>query len=195
MPITTSPPIMHEIVISESSRKIDNLCMPHIRLNYRNMRYDLFLEKIATKEVKGLCISNNQKEADLIMKDDSHNNVYFPESYDIVSYVLRNDIPIEFREVNEKPSIIDIISLMLQVALVRILSQVFSITNSTSRFEQFIVKLLSSDFHTSVQYLYNFAKSFTKEDVRDMMRNLNCNLYINRRQVRKIMKKINHPLP
>ena len=126
----------------------------------------------------------------LLMNDNSHNNVYFPETYDIISFILQNDIPIEFREVNEKPSVIDIISLMLQVVVVRIFSQLFSISNPSNKIEEFMVKLLNSDFNNSIQYLYNFGKNLTPEDIKIILRNVNCTMYINKRQLRRIIKNI-----
>jgi hypothetical protein len=190
-PIGTAHQIEYDVTISNSSRKVNNLCMPYFRTNYSNMRYDVFLGDIAKKEIKGLCMTTNQRAADIILKDGSHSTIYFPENYDIVSYLLVNDVPVELREEINKPSIIDIISLMIQVALFRLFTNIFSINNTSRTFENFMVRLLNSDFHGSIQYLYSYAKTFSKEDIEAMMRVINCRIYINKRQFRKIIKLLN----
>jgi hypothetical protein len=189
LPLTTSHPIINEITISKSSKTINNLCLPYIRSNYSNMRYDIFLENIATHQIKGICITTNQRYADIIMKDNAHTTIYFPENYDIINYLLQNNIPTELHEENIKPSIIDIVSLMLQVSLVRIISQLFS-NNSTNIFDDYIVKLLNSDFYNSIQYLYSFSKSLSTQDIEKIIRIMSCNLYIKKRDLRKVMKLI-----
>ena len=190
MPVTTSPPIIHQIVIDKS---VNNICMPGVHIRFNNMRYDLFLENVATKKVKSICMANNQKEADINMQDGGYNKIFFPEHYDVVSYILQYDIPIEFREISEKPSVIDIISLMIQVAIVRIVTQLFSSSYSASSntFEEFMVKLLNSDLHNSIQYLYNFGKTLTHEDIKELIRKINCKIYISKRNVRKLKRKTN----
>lgn len=177
-PLATSPQIVHEIQINKN---INNLCMPYVRLDYSNMRYDLFLQNVATKQVKGICLTNNQRAADIIMKDGNHQTIYFPDNYDIINYLLSNNIPTELRQESDKPSIIDIISLMLQAFLVRLIAQMFSFTNST-RFEDFIVRLFNTDFHNLIQYLYSLNNKFTKEDINTIIRKISCNIYINKKR-------------
>jgi len=186
LPVTTPNMIVQEIHISENSRKITNLCMPHIRVN--NMRYDIFIDNVKKHKIKGICMTNNQKEADLLMDNDEHKNVYFPENYDITTFLLQNSVPIEFREVNDKLSVVDIISLMIQVAIVRIISQIFSIASSSNLFEEFVVKVLNSDLHSSAsEYLYNFGKGFSKDDIKMIIRIIN---YSYKRNMRKLIRYI-----
>lgn len=178
-PIATSPPqIVHEI---RSDKTINRLCNPYLRTDYSNMRYDLFLENVATKTIKGVCMTNNQRMADIIMKNGSHQTIYFPDNYDIINYLLMNDIPTELRQESDRPSIIDIISLMLQAFVVRLIAQMFSFTNST-KFEDFIIKIFNTDFHNLIQYLYSLNNKFTKEDINHIMRKITCNIYINRKR-------------
>jgi len=186
IPVSTPNMIVSEIQITENSRQITNLCMPHIRIN--NLRYDIFIDNVKKHKIKGICMTNNQKEADILMENDEHANVYFPENYDITTFVLQNSIPIEFREVNDKLSVVDIITLMIQVAIVRIISQIFSIASSSNIFEEFVVKVLNSDLHSSAsEYFYNFGKGFSKDDIKIIMRILN---YKYKRNIRKFIKYI-----
>lgn len=178
--LTTSPPIIHEL---KTQKNINNLCMPYLRINYSNMRYDLFLQNVATKQINGVCLTNNQRAADILMANGRHQTIYFPENYDMVNYLLLNDIPIEFRQESDKPSIIDIISLALQAFAVRLIAQMFSFTNS-SKFENFIIKIFNTDFNNLVQYLYGINNKFTKEDINNLIRKISCNIYINKRRLK-----------
>jgi len=159
------------------------------------MRYDLFIDTVERKEVQGVCMANNQKSADLLMIDGTHETIYFPDNYDVVSYLVENDIPVEIKEAQNKPSVIDITTVLIQVALVRIVAKFFDRKNSSdsqSPAEEMMFEALkattyiSHDLHN---FIYNFGKSLSKEDIDNIVRTISCKIYVNNRILRRMLKK------
>ena len=198
-PIATSPPISHEIHVTAASRRVRNLCAPYINLKLgSNTRYDLFVDSVAKEEVQGVCMANNQKSADLLMIDGSHETIYFPDNYDIVSYLVENDVPVEIKEAQNKPSVVDITTVLIQVAIVRLVAKFFDRKNSSgsgSPAEDVLFEAMKAtsyfghDLHNFMQFTYNFGKALSKEDIDNMVRVISCKVYVNNRILRRMLKK------
>jgi hypothetical protein len=188
-PITTAPPTTHEVHITASSRQLQNLCRPYVKLAGSNMRYDIFIDAIAQKQVKGVCITNTQKSADIVMADDSREFLYFPDSYDIVSYLLVNDVPMEIKETPNKPTIVDIITVLIQVAVVRLVSKFFdSRKTGDSPAEEAIFEAMRATSYFGYD-LYNLGKVLSKEDIDKIFRVISCRIYLNKRGLRTLFKR------
>ena len=153
------------------------------------MRYDIFIDAVAQKAVKGVCIANTQKNADVLMVDDSREFLYFPDNYDIVSYLLENDVPMEVKETQNKPSIVDIITVLIQVAIVRLVSKFFDTRKKGgSSAEEAIIEAMRATSYFGYD-LYNLGKVLSKEDIDKIFRVISCRMYLNKRGLRTMFKR------
>lgn len=195
IPIATSPPIMHQIQLSTPSRQVGGgLCYPYIKIGGTNLRYDIFIEAVADKNVKGVCMTNNQQHANILMMDNSHESIIFPENYDIVSFLFQNNIPVEIKESHEKTSVIDIISILIQIAFIKVLSSLFYPKKQAAT-EDIILdamkatNYLNSEMHNFIQFTYNFGRVLSGDELEMLIRNINCKIYLNNRKLRKLFRK------
>lgn len=196
-PITTAPQIVHEIKLQRPYKK--GLCAPSINLG-ANMRYDIFLNAVSTDQVAEVCLSDNQKTATILMKDGDEESIIFPENYDIVSYILQNDIPIEIQKYYSRPAFTDIISVIAQIMFIRALSQIFySNANNKGKYLQDILFQMiktttyvnSYDLNNLMQLAYNFKPN---EEFNQIRRTVYCKLYVKQRKLRRIFDIKNTPL-
>jgi hypothetical protein len=125
VPITTSPQSSHELIIKNRQNKTICNSAPLVKFT-PNMRYDIFIDSAKKNEIEGVCMSDHQKSADILMNDKSYRTIYFPENYDIINFLLEYDIPLEIHESHIKPSIIDILGIIIQVSIIRLISNIFN---------------------------------------------------------------------
>jgi ATP-dependent Zn protease len=185
-PVTTSPSIEHHISVKErSNNRICKVMFP-VRLA-PNLRYDVFLDAVNNNKIESICLTENQISGTVNMYDGNSENIIFPNNYDIVNFILENDIPIEIRESHDKLSMIDIIGIIIQISVIRIISRVFQNENTESLLFKILnlTSNLNSELHNIVDLIYNLSNT----DINDMMRVLTCKLYVKKRRLRALFAK------
>ena len=193
-PIPTSPPSTHELVVNYKSMR--NLCqsVPIVKLPAPNLRYDVFIDKIKNNEVAGICMADHQKSADVFMNDDnSVQTIYFPEGYDIISFILENDVPLEIHESHIKPSIIDIIGVLIQVAIIRLISNFLNKDKKTAEEVIYSVFTMMAGFNMELQNFmhmtYNIGRILSNDEIKRLTREINCHVYLKRKRIGKFIVK------
>ena len=193
-PIPTSPPSTHELVVNYKSMR--NLCqsVPIVKLPAPNLRYDVFIDKIKNNEVAGICMADHQKSADVFMNDDnSVQTIYFPEDYDIISFILENDVPLEIHESHIKPSIIDIIGVLIQVAIIRLISNFLNKDKKTAEEVIYSVFTMMAGFNMELQNFmhmtYNIGRILSNDEIKRLTREINCHVYLKRKRIGKFIVK------
>jgi len=197
-PIPTSPPSTHEIVVNYKSMR--NLCqsVPIVKLPAPNLRYDVFIDAVKNKEVAGVCMADHQKSAEVFMNNNNGNNtsvqtIFFPEGYDIISYILENDIPLEIHESHIKPSIIDIIGVLIQVAVIRLISNFLNKDKKSAEEVIYSVFTMMAGFNMELQNFmhmtYNIGRILSNDEIKRLSREINCRIYLKRKRIGKFIIK------
>ena len=193
-PIPTSPPSTHELVVNYKSTR--NLCqsVPIVKLPAPNLRYDVFIDKIKNNEVAGICMADHQKSADVfISEDNSVQTIYFPEGYDIISFILENDVPLEIHESHIKPSIIDIIGVLIQVAIIRLISNFLNKDKKSAEEVIYSVFTMMTGFNMELQNFmhmtYNIGRMLSNDEIKRLTREINCRVYLKRKRIGKFIVK------
>jgi hypothetical protein len=194
-PIPTSPPSTHELVVNYKSTR--NLCqsVPIVKLPIApNLRYDVFIDAVKNKKVDGVCMADHQKSAEIFMKEDnSIRTIYFPDGYDIISFVLENDVPLEIHESHIKPSIIDIIGVLIQVAIIRLISNFLNKDKKSAEEVIYNIFTMMTGFNMELQNFmhmtYSIGRILSTDEIRRLSREINCNIYLKRKKIGKLIVK------
>jgi hypothetical protein len=179
-PINTSPPMNHVVHVKRKTNT--SLCAPYFKVGGTNMRYDLFIDGIENRNIAGVCIANTQKSAVLLMANGNHETILFPENYDIMSFLVENDIPVEVKESQTKPSLVDVCVVLIQLVAVRIVSKV--LYNGKLEFDIFF-KTIQASNHDLVQLI-------SRDDIEKFIRVMTCKMYLLKRYLS--MRMISKPV-
>lgn len=198
-PLPTSPPSTHELIVNYKSTR--NLCqsVPIVKLPIApNLRYDVFIDAVKNKQVDGICMADHQKSAEVFMSsDNSVKTIYFPDGYDIISFVLENDVPLEIHESHIKPSIIDIIGVLIQVAIIRLISNFLNKDKKSAEEVIYSVFTMMAGFNMELQNFmhmtYNIGRILSNDEIRRLSREINCNIYLKRKKIGKLIVQPRSP--
>lgn len=148
MDLVNTPPITHEIQQKQhhyynfpSSRFLFPVSAPLVK----SSPYNLFINNVREKNIKKAIISQDQKNIEVITKDNHSYNLVLPEGYDYVNYLMSNNIELEIQNTHPKITTFDILFAISQVIIIRYLFNMMGIGSFKRAFKK-------SETNTSVKF-------------------------------------------
>lgn len=114
------PPVVHKVATNAAPAKFPNFTAPSVAA-IPKMRYDVFLDNVEQHRVINSVIRQDQSLAYIDLVDGSKHKVVLPEGYDVTSYLLTHDVPLDVQVAEDRPPWLGIAILGAQLLALRFL--------------------------------------------------------------------------
>jgi cell division protease FtsH len=117
-PVTSPSAVVQPKVVSNAAQRFPTFIAPSV-FGHGKMRYDVFLKNVESHRVSKTVIRQDQRFIDVDIVDEGTYTVILPEGYDVTSYLLKHDAPVEVRQTAPQLTIIDVAILTVQLVVLR----------------------------------------------------------------------------